>query len=162
MDKKDITTNIAALALRLEVQLENCADAQAALTALADAAATPLPKKILILGGQEMDVTNLPVFTLGDRKALKAQGMDMKAVFASNENDPDQAAKLILYLLKKRRPETTEADVEGLPAVVCTSFLQYYFRQSTKVDDPFSTRSTTSPTPTGGASASSNNAPQQI
>ena len=50
-------------------------------------------------------------------------------------------------------------EIDAIAALVSSSFLQHFMRRSAEVDDPFSTRSTPSETPTGGASAKSELSP---
>ena len=113
---------------------------------------------VMRVGAAEVDVTDLPALTLGDRKRLKALGVDFTK-YIRDRLDPDEESKLVLFLLRKRRAETTEEEVDELPALISGSFLQHYLRRSTEVDDPFSTRSTSSAPPTGGASATSADSP---
>ena len=110
---------------------------------------------IINLGEAEIDVTEIPALTIGDRKALKVLGVDFLKYARESRLDPDDESKLVLYLLKKRRAETTMDEVDNIAAMVSSSFLQHFMRRSAEVDDPFSTRSTSSETPTGGASAKS-------
>lgn len=110
---------------------------------------------IMKVGGQDVDVTDIPALTIGDRKALKAAGVDFLKYARSQQLDPEDEAKMLLHLLKKRRSETTLEEVDEIPAMISSSFLGYFMRRSAEVDDPFSTRSTSSETPTGGASAKS-------
>ena len=110
---------------------------------------------IINLGAAEIDVTEIPALTIGDRKALKVLGVDFLKYARESRLDPDDESKLVLYLLKKRRAETTMEEVDNIAAMVSSSFLQHFMRRSAEVDDPFSTRSTSSETPTGGASAKS-------
>ena len=112
-------------------------------------------RHIMKVGGAEVDVTDIPALTLGDRKALKSLGVDFLKYARDGRLDPDDEAKLVLYLLQKRRKETTLEEVDEISALVSASFLQHFMRRSAEVDDPFSTRSTSSGTPTDGASAKS-------
>lgn len=114
---------------------------------------------IMTLGSAEVDVTDLRPLTLGDRKALKVLGVDFLKYARDGRLDPDDEAKLVLYLLRKRRGETMMEEVDDLPALVSSSFLQHFMRRSADVDDPFSTRSTSSEPPTAGASAKSEPSP---
>lgn len=117
---------------------------------------------VLIIGAAEVDLSDLKPLTLGDRRALKALGVDfLKMARGGIVGDPDEEAKFILFLIRKRRPETTAEEVDELPTMVTTSFLQWYARLSAEVDDPFSMRSTSSPTATAGASAKSEAEQQQ-
>ena len=114
---------------------------------------------IIKIGAAEVDVTDIPALTLGDRKALKALGVDFLKYARDGRLDPDDESKLVLYLLQKRRQETAMAEVDEMPALVSSSFLQHFMRRSAEVDDPFSTRSTSSELPTAGASAKSEISP---
>ena len=116
---------------------------------------------IIKLGEVEVDVTEIPALTIGDRKALKVLGVDFLKYARESRLDPDDESKLVLYLLKKRRAETTMEEVDNIAAMVSSSFLQHFMRRSAEVDDPFSTRSTSSEMPTGGARAKSEILPSQ-
>lgn len=155
MDITKLSANVVALALKHDLDLE-ALTAEAALTALADKIMEVPAKRIMPLPGEiYIDVTDLPALTLGDRKALKAQGVDFLKYARGGSLEPEDEVKVILFLLQKRRKETTEAEVEQIPAMVSSSFLQFYMRKSAEVDDPFSKRSTSSPKPTAGPSAKS-------
>lgn len=110
---------------------------------------------ITVRDGVQVDVTALPPLTLGDRRALKQLGVDFAKYARERIMEPEDEAQLVLYLLQKRRPETTLDEVYGLPALVSTSFLQYYMHLSAEVDDPFATRSSSSPPLTAGRDGTS-------
>ena len=108
------------------------------------------------IGGEYVDFSRLAPLTVGDKKALKSEGVDfMKYARERGAIDPDDESKLVLYMIRKSRPATTMEDVDKLPALIASSFLQFAMKRATEIDDPFSTRSTTSVPPTGGASAKS-------
>lgn len=112
------------------------------------------------VGGVEVDFTNIPPLTVGDKKRLKTEGVDFMRYARERVIDPDDEAKLVLHLIRKLRKETTSEEVDEIPALVASSFLQYAVRRSAEVDDPFSTRSTSLERPTVGASASSGDEPK--
>ena len=114
---------------------------------------------IMKVGGADVDVTEIPALTVGDRKALKAAGVDFIKYARDRQIDPEDEAKMLLHILKKRRSETTIDEVDEIPAMVSSSFLQFFMRRSAEVDDPFSTRSTSLEKPTDGASAKSETSP---
>lgn len=111
------------------------------------------------VGSDEIDFSNLAPITLGDKKKLRAEGVDFMKYARERVMEPEDEAKLVLHLIRKLRPATTMEEVEELPVLTASSFLQYAMKKSAEVDDPFSTRSTTSDRPTGGASAKSESAP---
>ena len=145
--------NVRALARKYDVPVGDAPlDGVALLVAIADRAAAPPVKRVLTLGGGvEVDLTDLPPMTIGDRKALKGLGVDFLKYARESRLEPEDEAKLVLYLVQKRRAETTLEEVESVPAMVSSSFLQYFMRRSAEVDDPFSMRSTSSPASTAGA-----------
>jgi hypothetical protein len=111
--------------------------------------------------GAEVDLTDIPPITLGDKKALKARGIDLTKLARDQTVDPEHEAELVLYLVRKRRAETTMEEIDALPAVTAGRILAYAMRRSAEVDDPFSTRSTSSPQPTAGGETNSSATPQQ-
>lgn len=112
-------------------------------------------RHIIKVGEAEVDVSGIPALTLGDRIALKAAGVDFLKYARDSRMDPEDEVKMVVYLLRKFRPETTEDEVKQISAMVSSSFLQFFMRRSAEVDDPFSTRSTSSQKSTDGASAKS-------
>lgn len=122
----------------------------------------PPERFVIKLGmGVEIDVTDLPALTLGDRKRLKAVGIDFLKYAREGSMDPEDESKMVLYLLQKKRKDTTAEEADEIPAMVSGSFLRYFMRRSAQVDDPFSTRSIFLRTPTGGPSAMSDVIPSK-
>jgi hypothetical protein len=111
------------------------------------------------VGGEDVDFSNLAPITVGDKRKLKTEGVDFMKYARDRAVDPDDEAKLVLYLIRKVRPQTTPEQVDELPALTASSFLQYAMRRATEIDDPFSTRSTSLGRPTAGASATSSSEP---
>lgn len=118
-----------------------------------------LRRYVIRVGPDDVDVTDIPALTIGDRKALKLAGVDFLKYARDRQLDPEDEAKMVLHLIKKRRSETTMEEIDNIPTMVSTSFLQFFMRRSAEVDDPFSTRSTSSAKPTDGASAKSEVSP---
>lgn len=152
MDAKDLSPEVADLARRHKVEALDYEDAAALLQAIAAAHVAPPAKRILKLPGDvEVDLTDVPPFTVGDRKRLKADGVDFLKYIQSRVLEPEDEAKMLLFIIRKRRPETTPEEAETVPAMVSSSLIQYFIQRSGEVDNPFSMRSTSSPRPTAGA-----------
>jgi hypothetical protein len=111
------------------------------------------------VGGEDVDFSNLAPITVGDKKRLKVEGVDFMRYAREGTIDPDDECKVVLYLIRKKRPATTMEEVDELPALISTSFLHFAMQRATEIDDPFSTRSTSLARPTGGASATSGSEP---
>ena len=112
--------------------------------------------------GVEVDLAGLPPMTIGDKRALKAAGVDFVAfvrAFQGQKIDPDDEAKIVLFTLRKRRAETTPEEVDGVPAITSMQIVSHILQRAMEVDDPFSISSTSSEQPTVGASSSSGAAP---
>ena len=105
-------------------------------------------------GGVQIDVTDLPALTLRDKRALKAEGVDLGELFRNR--DPEVEAKFIRFILGKFRPETTEDEVYEIPLVTVQRFMMHAVDVSGRVDRPFLNSSTSSPPNTGGDETKSN------
>ncbi len=116
-------------------------------------------RHVITVGGEQVDLTDLAPITMGDKKKLKAQGVDFMKYARERALDPEDESKLILYFIRKHRPKTTMEEIDDLPVLVTSSLMQYAMQRAAEVDDPFSTRSTSSVRPTAGASAKSDSAP---
>lgn len=103
---------------------------------------------ILKLGGVEVDITEMPPITLGDKRRVKADGIQWKTLA---ENDPDAEAYFVLMMLRKVRPTTTAEEVDALPAKVSQDVVRHIIERSSEVDSPLSRSSTPSAGTTGGA-----------
>lgn len=110
---------------------------------------------VVKLGEVEVDLTEVPPLTLGDRKALKGQGVDFLKYARDRMVEPEDEAKMVLYVLQRMNPKITMEQVDAIPALVTTGILNHYLRRSVEVDDPFSMRLTSSVQPTAGEKTSS-------
>lgn len=106
---------------------------------------------ILKIGGVELDITDLPPVTLGDKCRMKADGVKWEDVA---NNDPDAEAAFVLLVLQKVRAGTTLDEVKALPAKVSQDVVKHAISTSAAVDSPLSHSSTPSPGTTGGAAQS--------
>lgn len=114
-------------------------------------------RKVVRIGADEVDFTDFPPLTMGDQKAMKKDyGLDLVQM---TEFGAEDRYKLTLFLIRKLRPSTTEAEVDALPLKIAGELCGYAMSCSSRVDNPFSKRSTTSPEPTGGTSAPSDGSP---
>ena len=112
-------------------------------------------QRVLIrIGADEIDVTEMPPLTLGDKKALKREGLEWSKLL--KDGDPELDAKFALHVLRKFRPATTEEEVDALPLLVAQRLFEHVFRRTAgaPVDRPFSTPSTPSPPSMAGVKAS--------
>ena len=91
--------------------------------------------------------------------AAKKRGVDFTKYARERSIDVDGEAEIILFMLQKRRAETTMAEVDTLPALTGARVLEHMMTRAIAVDDPFSTRSTSLATPTVGASANLGDSP---
>lgn len=106
---------------------------------------------ILKIGGADLDITELPPITLGDKRAIKKAGFTWEQIRSS---DPDAEAFMVLMAIKKMRPSTTAAEVDDLPAKWSQDVLNHAVTRSAEVDSPLSPSSIPSPGITDGAAAS--------
>ncbi len=106
---------------------------------------------ILKIGGEDVDITELPPVTLGDKRRMKMDGVKWEELAS---NDPDAEAYFVLMMLKKIRPATTAVEVDNLPAKSSQDIVKYAITRSGEVDSPLSPNSTPSPGTTGGAEPS--------
>jgi hypothetical protein len=111
------------------------------------------------VGGDDVDFSNITPITVGDKKKLKLEGIDFMKYARERALDPEDEAKMLLYLIRKRRPATTLEEVDEIPVLIASSFVQFVMKRATEIDDPFSTRSTSLGRPTAGASATSSSEP---
>lgn len=113
-------------------------------------------KRIIIeVGGKQLDVSEVPSLTVGDRIDLKADGVEFAKMAKGEPLDPTEEAKLALCALKKLSGDITMDHVRLLPALTCSNLVRHFLQRSAEIDDPFSTRSTSSEKPTAGASEKS-------
>lgn len=106
---------------------------------------------VVKIGGQDVDFTNYPPLTLGDRKKLREIGLDLNNYHKFTADDED---KLLLFCVNRIAPKVTEEQLAELPLKVAGEIAAHAMKMTKEVDSPFSTRSITSGTTTGGASAS--------
>ena len=123
---------------------------------VSDSSAVVVSERVVIkIGGEELDITNIPPITLGDKKRLvKESGVNLsKLVDPKEPPNPEGDSMVVLLILQKVRPQTTIAEVDELSLFVAQRVLSYVWQRTlSDIDRPFSTPSTSSPTPTGGAS----------
>src|SRR3990167_6164956 len=112
---------------------------------------TSSKRVILRIGMEEVDITDFPPLTIGDKKALKKDGMSFVDLMNMS---PDDEARLVLFFLRKTRPQTTLAEVDALPMKVGQDIITHGVRCSSEVDSPLSPSSTPSAGTTGGAELS--------
>lgn len=112
---------------------------------------TTSKRVILKIGGEEVDITELPVLTIGDKKALGKMGINFSKL---SEISPDDESKLIAHIIRKARPTTTDAEVDALSIKVGQDVLSHALTRSSEVDSPLSPSSTPSAGTTGGVAAS--------
>jgi hypothetical protein len=105
----------------------------------------------LNIGTEVVDITEIPPLTVGDKKALKAAGVDFKAI---SNMSPDDESKLVLHILRKVRATTTMDEVDALPMKVAQDVLTHAVQCSARVDSPLSPSSTPSAGTTGGGERS--------
>lgn len=108
---------------------------------------------VITVGGKEVDLTEVPALTLGDKKVLKKDGLDFTKYIRDRAIEPDDEIKLVTFILRKMNSQVTSADVEAMPAMNATRVVEFFLKRSSDVDDPFSTRSTSSGLSTAGPSA---------
>lgn len=113
---------------------------------------TTQDKVVVLIGGDQVDLTDFPPLTQGDKKALRKEPYDLN-LKKLQEFDEEQESKLVLFLLKKVRAKTTMEEVDALPAALVQDIGSHCIKKSYEIDSPFSTRSTSSPVSTGGQSA---------
>ena len=127
--------------------------------ALAPPVATPAPapeaKKRIIynVGPRAVDFTDPPPITGGDRRKIHALGIDMRKFVTEAGLDPDEEAKLLHYLVKRKGvdPEATQEEVDDIPTNVQQSMLQHFLSTTKNAANPFRPPSSTSlPTSTAG------------
>ncbi len=112
---------------------------------------TSSKRVILKIGGEEVDITELPPLTIGDKKALGKIGINFSKL---SEISPDDEAKLIAFIIRKVRPYTTEVEVDAMPIKAGQDVLSHALTRSAEVDSPLSFSSTPLDGTTGGAAAS--------
>lgn len=106
---------------------------------------------IVKVGGTDLDITDMPPVTLGDKRQLKRDGVKWESF---RDNDPDSEAHFILLALRKMRPITTIEEVDALPARVAQDVVKHVIDCSARIDSPLSPSSTPLPGTTGGATQS--------
>ena len=110
----------------------------------------------LQIGDETVDITDFPPLTIGDKKALKAAGVDFKSL---SNMSPEDESQLVLHILKKVRATTTMAEVDALPMKVGQDVLTHAVTRSAEVESPLSRSSTPSAGTTGGADGNSTTSP---
>lgn len=114
---------------------------------------------VLRIGTEDVDFTDFPALTLGDRKRMSKEfGLDISKMESFGV---EEEIKLTLFLVQKLRPKTTIEEIEAIPMKVAGGLAAHAMICANKVDSPFLKRSTTLQTPTGGPSATSENSPLQ-
>lgn len=97
----------------------------------------------LKIGNKELDLTDGPIITGSDRIALKEHGIitvsrgDGMKVFVQFDEDPVKETLFLLHMLKKIDPTVSEAEVNGLSALVRQALAVHVFRATGEVDSPF-------------------------
>lgn len=105
---------------------------------------------IFTIGGEKVDFTNFPPLTVGDKKKLKADpdyNVDFNKI---RDLPPHDEAKLILFICRKVRPQTTMDEVDAMPVLASQKIIAHMVQASLQIDAPFSTPSTSSPAATAG------------
>ncbi len=105
---------------------------------------------ILKIGGEELDLTEYPALTIGDKRKLGQQGIDFSKIF---DITTDNEAKLIAYIVRRARPATTDTEIDDLPIKVGQDILRHAINRSNEVESPLSNSSIPSAGTTDGASA---------
>ncbi len=108
---------------------------------------TSSERVILKIGGAELDITDIPPITLGDKRQLKRDGIKWESF---RDNDPDSEAHFVLLSLRKLRPATTMEEVDALPAKTAQDVVRQVITRSAELDRPFLPSSTLLPGTTGG------------
>ena len=112
-------------------------------------------KRVLVLiGGQDVDFTEVPPITGVDKKVLKKLGIKVTGptVFADLDEDPEKEAVLLLYLVKKLKPDATMDQVDALATGIRQGILLHFFKTSNQGgNNPFLSLLTSSPTSMAGA-----------
>lgn len=107
------------------------------------------------VGGVEVDFSRIPALTVGDKKILLSDqqyGVDFGKL---RDLSPDGESKLVLFLCRKLRPETTMADVDALTIFAAQRIMAIAGENAVKIDPAFSTPSTSSPAGTVGGQTKS-------
>lgn len=102
------------------------------------------------IGAEQVDFTNLPALTIGDKKMLKSHpdyGVDFSKL---RELGPDEEAKVVLFLARKMRPSTTMEEIDAMPINTGQRLLNHAVKVSAEVDADFLASSISSPTATAG------------
>ena len=106
---------------------------------------------IVRIGAVDVDFTDVPPITGGDRKALFNAGVDLRKFTRDEGLNPVEEGKLLLHLVQKVCPAATEADVDAIPSHIQNSMMVHFLTSSSKVTNPFvSPSSTSSPASTAG------------
>ena len=111
------------------------------------------PRIIYKVGAREVDFTNPPPITGGDRRRIHALGVDMRKFMTEAGLDPDEEAKLLHYLVKRKGvdPEATQEEVDAIPTNVQASMLSHFLKTTKDSANPFQQPSSiSSPTSTAG------------
>lgn len=106
---------------------------------------------LLTVGGDTVDITEIPPITLGDKRAMKKAGFTWQQI---RDNDPDAEAYLVRLSVRKLRPSTTDEEIDALPAKVSQDVLNHTVTRSAEVDSPLSVSSIPSVGITDGAEPS--------
>ena len=113
---------------------------------------TQAPARIMVrIGNAEVDFTEVPPITGGDRKKLFQQGVDLRKFATEVGLDPVEESKVVLYFVQKIHPGATEVEVDDIPTKIQESIFLQFVRSSQAVKNPFlSPSSISSPTSTAG------------
>ncbi len=103
-----------------------------------------MEEKVLKVGERDLDLSRLTPMTIGEREQLfKDYGIDLSR---PDRLTPAHDVDFALWILRKVDGAVTREEVSALPARLCTSLTNHYFRLSTEVSIPQWLR----PTPLAG------------
>ncbi|MBI4185294.1 MAG: hypothetical protein HY521_14980 [Proteobacteria bacterium] len=110
----------------------------------------------LAIGGRSIDLALAFPLTIGDWKALEAQGV-LAAGGGAAKGGAAETAALLLHLARKVDPEVGEEEIDSLALGILPEVAAFVAQRlrGEAIDRPTSTRSTSSPGPTAGAPATS-------
>jgi hypothetical protein len=84
---------------------------------------TAVPRVVINIAGKEVDITNIPPLTMGDKIHFKkALGIDLSNLAACS---PEQEVMFCEFVLKKLDPEITVKDVQALPLAVAAVVFEH-------------------------------------
>ena len=109
---------------------------------------TPAPPRIMVrVGNVDIDFTDVPPITGGDRKKLFQQGVYLRKFATEGWLDPIEESKVVLYFVQKIHAGVTEEEVDNLPTKIQESIFLQFVRSSQAVKNPFHLPSSTSSPP---------------